>query len=129
MSQANIEVVRQVYAAFARQDLAGVFAAFDPAVELTQSREVPWGGEYRGVEGARTFFAKLTQTVQSHVETERFIDAGDQVVQVGHTRGVIRATGGAFDVPEVHVWTLRAGKIIRFQAYIDNSKMLAAFER
>lgn len=126
MSKVNVEIVRAVYDAFAQRDLAAVFAFFDHSVEMTQSAEVPWGGQYVGHEGARKFFGKLMDNVQSKVETERFIDAGDHVVQVGHTRGTVHTTDRRFDVPEVHVWTLRNGKIIRFQAYIDHPPMLVA---
>jgi uncharacterized protein len=32
--------------------------------------------------------------------------------------------GASFDIPEVHVWELRDGKIVRFQVYIDTPAML-----
>jgi len=48
------------------------------------------------------------------------------VVAVAYTRGIARATGKEFEVPAVHVWTLKNGKVLRFDAYIDNPRMIAA---
>ncbi|MCZ2816128.1 hypothetical protein [Modestobacter sp. VKM Ac-2984] len=48
------------------------------------------------------------------------------MVQVGRTRGVVRATGAPFDVPEVHVSTVFGGRVHRFEAYLDTAAMLAA---
>jgi ketosteroid isomerase-like protein len=31
-----------------------------------------------------------------------------------------------FDIPFVHVWTVRSGQITRFEAYVDNATLLAA---
>jgi ketosteroid isomerase-like protein len=122
----NLDVVRGAYAAFERGDLTGVFATLDPDIEVYQSSKVPWGGTYRGHVEAQEFFMKLAATVDSKVGTERFLEAGDQIVQIGHTRGQARATGKRFEVLEVHVWTMRDGKVLRFEAYVDHPAMLAA---
>jgi len=126
MSEQNVTLVRSLYDAFRRRDIEAVVGALDPEVEYVQSDEVPWGGHYRGHAGVVEFFQRLTSTVDSRVEHERFVDAGDHVVAVGHTQGKVLATGKEFDVPAVHVWTLRNGKVVRFEAYIDHPRILAA---
>lgn len=65
--------------------------------------------------------------IQSRVEVERFIDAGEHVVVIGRTHGTVRATGSAFDVPVAHVWEVRGGRLLRFQPYIDNAKCSRRF--
>lgn len=129
MSEANVDLVHAIYDAFARRDIPAIFAHFDPAIEITQSREVPWGGEYKGHNGALEFFGKLTQAIESELEHERLIDAGDSIVQIGRTSGKVRANGAAFDVFESHVWKIKDGKVVRFDSYIDNAKMRAALDR
>ena len=47
-------------------------------------------------------------------------------MQVGRTAGTVNATGVEFDVDEVHVLTLRDGKVVRFAATIDTPAMLDA---
>ena len=52
--------------------------------------------------------------------------AGHEVVQYGRTRGTVRATGAAFDIPECHVWTVRGGQVREIRFYIDSSAMTDA---
>ncbi len=97
-----------------------------PTSRFCQASEIPWGGRYEGHAEAAAFFGKLTRTITSAVTLDRFVDAGDQVVAIGHTRGTVNDTGKAFDVPVAHVWTLRDGVVTRIEYYIDDPTMLAA---
>jgi uncharacterized protein len=124
--QANVEVVRRLYEALAAADFATVLAITDPDIEISQTAELPWGGEYRGHDGLAEFAGKLTNSISSAVTHHSMFPAGDRVVQVGKTSGTVNETGARFDIDEVHVHTLRDGKIVRFEAHIDTPAMLAA---
>lgn len=126
VGRGNVELVKTVYAALGRRDLAAFRETFGTDAELDQSGEVPWGGHYVGAEGAQAFYMKLVARVDSAVTLERFIDAGDHVVAVGRTRGVVKANGRRFDVPFAHVWTVQDGRVVRVRYCIDNPTMLAA---
>jgi uncharacterized protein len=126
VSAAGLEVVREIYDAFARRDGAAILARLHADVEFLQTDLLPWGGRFRGHDGAREFFDRLRNAVDSAVTVERFIDAGDHVAVTGRTRGRSRGGGTAFDVAIVHVWTVRDGRISRFEAYIETPPMLAA---
>ena len=126
MSRENVALVRDGYDAFRRGDIQAIFDALDPEVEFYQSEEVPWGGRYHGHSEVAVFFQKLTSAIESKVDPDQFVDSGNTVVAVGHTRGTARATGRTFEVPAVHVWTIENGRVVRYEAYIDNPKMLAA---
>ena len=70
MSEENLEIVRQVYAAAARRDAATVLALYDPEVEWDNS--VGLGGTsgqgvYRGHEGLRQFFREYVAEAPAHV--------------------------------------------------------------
>ncbi len=123
----TVALVTHVYQAFRDRDLPTIFGLLAPDVEITQASEIPWGGTYRGHEQAAAFFGKLVQTITSAVTLERFVDAGEQVVAIGRTRGTVNATGKAFDVQIAHVWTVRDGLVRRVEYYIDDPTMLAAF--
>jgi len=125
-SRDNVEVVKQVYAAFGRRELDAALALFAPEVQIDQSPEVPWGDHYVGLEGAREFFARLTRTLDSTLALERFVDAGEHVVALGRTQGAERARGRRYDVPIAHVWQVRDGRVVRVLFCIDNPTMLAA---
>jgi ketosteroid isomerase-like protein len=121
-----VRIVEALYEAFRERDMAKVFALFAEDVEMAQSTELPWGGVYRGLDGAREFFSRLTSRVRSSVTIERIISAGDHVAVVGWTEGTVNATGAAFRVPIVHLWEVCAGKAVRVQFCIDHPAMLPA---
>jgi ketosteroid isomerase-like protein len=122
----NVEVVQRAYEAFARRELRTILGLFSEDVEILQASEIPWGGRYEGHAGAAAFFGTLIGAITSAVTFERFIDAGDQVIAIGRTRGTVNATGAAFDVPVAHVWTVHEGLITRVEYYIDDPTMLRA---
>jgi uncharacterized protein len=49
---------------------------------------------------------------------------GDTVIQVGRTRGFVRATGEHFDIPECHVWRFRDGKVVAAEFFIESGSLL-----
>jgi uncharacterized protein len=129
VADGNIAIIRRVYDAMKNRDANVMHELFAEDVVVRQSPEVPWGGEYDGKDGAFTFFLNLVEHIESQVTTESLFAAGDHVVQSGRTKGKVLATGASFDMPEVHVWELRDGKVVRFQVYIDTPAMLDALRR
>jgi ketosteroid isomerase-like protein len=126
MSRENVEIVERLYEAFASRDVREILSRLAPEVEITQSTDLPWGGVYQGPDQFGLFFRNLTQHIHSTLTFERYLDSGDQVVAIGRTQGTVAATGAPFDVPIVHLWRLREGKVLSFQPYIDNPEMQAA---
>ena len=129
MSEQNIEVVQRVYDAMGSRDATVMQELFADDIRIWQSPSLPWGGDHEGLDGAFTFFLTLVEHIQSQVTTENLFAAGDHVVQTGRTRGTVVANGARFDIPEVHVWELRDGKVITFRVYIDTPAMLEALGR
>ncbi len=119
-------VVRAVYHAFERGDVEAVLARFDPDVEIAQSEALPWGGIYHGHDGALRFFGALVAHIETRIEVDRLIVAGDSVVENGRTCGRARTSGRRFEVDETHVWQVRDGKVVSMHAYVDDAAMLAA---
>ena len=126
MSEANIDLVKSLYEAFGRRDVAAIFGMIDSSIEIHQTELLPWGGQYKGSQGLQTFFAKLMGYVDSQLAADRFLDAGDDVVMIGRTHGKTRAKETPFDVTAIHIWTVRGGKIVGFHSYIDTPAMLKA---
>jgi ketosteroid isomerase-like protein len=122
----NLTVVRRAYEAFGQSDLPAIFELLDPEVVFYQTELLPWGGRREGHEGMRSFLEELARNIESQVEPDELVEAGERVVAVGRTRGTVRATGEEFDVRAVHVWKLREGKVVGFEAYIDTPKMREA---
>ncbi len=59
------------------------------------------------------FFPGLTsQFAEWGADTERMIDGGDDVTVIGRYRGKTMA-GTAFEIPFIHVWTVKDGRVVR----------------
>ena len=126
MTIENIEVIKQVYEAFGRQDLEGLLRLVDPNCVITQDAALPWGGRHVGHDGVTAFAFALLGSLDSAVTVESLFEADGQVIQCGRTKGTVRANGNAFDIPEVHIWTLKDGKVVATHFAIDTPAMLAA---
>jgi ketosteroid isomerase-like protein len=122
---ADVDIVRAVYEAFAAPDVGRVFELLDPECVITQDPALPWGGRHVGHDGFTEFGLALTTAIDSAVTTEALYAADDEVIQFGRTRGTARATGTTFDIPEVHRWTIRDGKVVAAHFAIDTAAMLA----
>jgi ketosteroid isomerase-like protein len=124
----DVEIVRELYAAFARRDLDFIRAALHPDFVMEQSDLLPWGGRRHGLDGFFAFLGTLLSHVAPTVETEALFDAGDHVVQVGVTHGTVLAHGTPFRLREIHAWQLREGMITSYRVYVDVPAMVAALE-
>jgi ketosteroid isomerase-like protein len=125
--QPEIAVVTAVYDAFARADVTAVLELFAPDCVVYQSPLLPWGGRHTGHDGLLAFLVALSSAISSVPEHEHLVADGDgHVSQVGRTRGTATATGASFDLFENHVWTVRDGRVTRFEIYLDTVGMLAA---
>ena len=65
------------------------------------------------------FLGRITAHVDSVVDVEEIVEAGDHVVAIGRSRGTVNASGRPFDVRAVHVWQLRDGKPLSLDVYLD----------
>jgi uncharacterized protein len=124
----DIDVVRAVYEAMAAGDLDGLLELVDAACVITQDARLPWGGRHDGHAGLATFAARLRGAIDSTVTTDAVFGADGEVIQVGRTRGRTVAGGTVFDIPEVHRWTVRGGKVVAAHFAIDTPAMLAALD-
>lgn len=66
----NVDIVREVYDAFERQDLEGLLTLVDPDCVVTQDASLPWGGRYVGRDGVTTFAFALVGVTDSAVIVE-----------------------------------------------------------
>lgn len=125
-SPTNLEIIQSVYAAYARRDFAAFYALLDPDIEVRQTRQLPWGGEYRGYDQVRGLFTKVAELTETTPTPEEYVESGETIVAIGRLSGRAKLTGKAIDVRVVHAWTLRDGRVIRYDAYMDAPAMLEA---
>ena len=119
-----VEATRRSYEAFARGDMDAVVADMHPEIEWHQAEGLPHGGLYRGLEEVRReIFEPLDAEwwAEFAAEPHEILDAGDEVVVLGRSRGSAMATGKPLDVPFVHVWSFREGRAWRFRQFLDTA--------
>ena len=126
----NSAFVRSLYDAFGRGDLQSIIDNVDPAIEWVSNgsgETIPWGGTRSGRAGVASFFQALGDNLDFEAfEPRQFLDAGDAVTVLGRSRARSKGDGGGtFDSEWAHIFTIRDGKVARFQEYYDT----AAIER
>jgi ketosteroid isomerase-like protein len=127
---ANLDLVKGVYDAFGRGDVADVLGRFDAGIRWVEAEGFlyadrnPYVGPQAVAEGV--FQRVVTDVDGFTVTAERFVDGGDTVVAEGRYRGRMKTTGVAVDAQFAHVWRVRDGKIVGFQQYTDTRQWAAA---
>lgn len=126
----NIDIVKDLYAAFGKGDVPAVLGAFDPGIQWNEAENFLYadGNPYAGPQAvAEGVFQRIVSDVEGFtVVPEHFIDGGDAIVVEGRYRGTLKSTGTRVDAQFAHVWRLRDGKVIRFQQYTDTGQWASA---
>jgi ketosteroid isomerase-like protein len=127
MSNQNVEVVRAMYAAFARRDRATLVSHLDPAIRVHDRPVHPEASVYEGLQG----FLRFAQTDwdafdEVTYEPQDFVAHGPYVVVPIKQGG--RGKGSALGVEEiiVNVWKLRGGKCVELRNYSTIGEALEA---
>ena len=123
----NVTVLRSVYREWELGNMRAGKELLDPDVESVWPRDFPSGGTYRGHEGhARAMREWLSPWEDFRLTAEDFFEAGDRVVVPFrvHARG--QESGVEVERRWAHIWTMRNGKAIRFEVYLDPAKALEA---
>ena len=126
MAEQSVEVVKGLYEAFGRGDVPTVLGAMAADIEWHEAEGLPYGGVYHGGEEVlqNVFGPQLEDIPDFAVTPEEFIASGNTVAVVGRYTGTGKATGKALNLPVVHIWDVRDGKIGRFRQFVDTAKYL-----
>jgi ketosteroid isomerase-like protein len=123
MSVENVAIIKGIYDAFAVGDVAAVLGAMGPDIVWREAENFPYADRnpYHGPAAvASGVFARCVGEWKGFaVQMNDLIDGGDRVVALGRYSGTNKATGRKMNPQAVHVWTIRDGKVVGFQQYID----------
>ena len=130
MANANLDLIRNVYAAFARGDGPAALSSMDSTIVWNEAENFPYAdrnpyvGPVAVAEGV--FFRLATEWDDFQAVPAEFFDAGDTVVVTGRYRATYKATQASLDSQFAHLWRVRGGKIIGFQQYTDTAQAQSA---
>jgi ketosteroid isomerase-like protein len=126
MAQDNLETIRGLYAAFARGDVPFVLGTLDAQVEWNEAENFiyadrnPYLGPQAVLDGV--FMRIGAEWDGFSAATEQLVGSGATVIALGRYRATCKATGKPVNAQFVHVFTLKDGKIVRFQQYTDTAQ-------
>jgi ketosteroid isomerase-like protein len=128
----NTKVIQDAYAAFGRGDIPTLLGYMTDDIHwqpvIGSAKYVPFSGERRGKAGVAEFFKQVAEAQDFKVfEPREFVAQGDKVVAIGHYGVVTKRTHKSFESDFVMVFTLRDGRIARFQEFTDSAGVNATF--
>jgi ketosteroid isomerase-like protein len=128
VSEENVEVVRAMYEHWARGDFPPKFIDPDIVHSRIGAQTPDLEGEWRGLEAFSEAFGEYLQAFSDlRTEAEEIIDIDDERVLVLSRQ---TAEGKLSGVPIDHefgdLFTLRAGKVVRYDSYWDRAEAMKA---
>ena len=126
MLSTNTALVNRIYEAHENRDEQTFLSLLSRDIHVTQSVDLPWGGTFQGLDGARYFFRIIDRHIDNSIAIERILDGGERVAVIGRALGTTRKSGRPFDVPVVHIWEIRKALAVRLEVVIDMPTMLTA---
>jgi ketosteroid isomerase-like protein len=128
----NITVIpQQAYEAFQRADIAAVLSTLADEVEwiIPTIDNVSFSGPRRGRAQVAEFFSALAEQQEAlRFEPKEFIAGEEKVVALGSYEWKVKATGKTWRSDFAHVFTIRDGKVVRFEEFTDSAAAAAAYE-
>lgn len=127
----NVQLAKDMYAAFGSGDIPAVLAGFDPEIAWRQAEGNPYQPTGEAWVGPQAVLEKLFMRLGSEwegftVHVRTLHDAGEYVVVEGRYTGTYKPSGKSVDAQMCHVLRFRGSKLTSFQQYLDTAKMQAA---
>jgi ketosteroid isomerase-like protein len=134
VEERNTSVVREMYEALARGDIAAVLNHFynDAVLEVHGPSSIPFAGRFLGRSGLEAFFQVVghhtERPTEEHIpKLQELIAQGDKVVAIGVDRVLSRSTWRTYEGWWVHVIELRDGRVTRLREYVDTAAASEVF--
>ena len=129
MSTDNVALITGGYANFAKGNMEGVLAVWDPAIEWHECKGMPFVtsaaklvGHQAVVEG---IMARIPQQIDGFgIEISEIFGSGDRVVMLGHYAGTFKATGKPFKAAVAHIWTFKNGLAVKLIQVADTAEII-----
>lgn len=124
----NVQLAKDIYAAFGRGDIPTVLAAFHPEIEWRQAEGNPYQPTGAAWVGPQAVLEKLFMRLGAEwegftVTVHTLHDAGEHVVMEGRYTGSYKPSNRSVDAQVCHILRFREGKLLSFQQYVDTGQL------
>jgi uncharacterized protein len=126
----NVRTVKEFYAAELVGDMTGMLALLDEEICISEAIGVPWGGEWRGHDGLRAMFRKVTAGYEpidhTYGEVITSNSDGSVVMAVNRIGFASKKTGRETrGILSLSMFRFREGKIIEIAPRFDRDAITA----
>lgn len=130
VSEADIERLRQAYAAFNADGVPALLERLAPNIHVQDRESQPDRETYHGLEELEGMFQSIMEVFEHLVyEPEELTAYGDQVVVIVHQSARGRGSGAQVECHLAHVWRMRDGAVVGLRFFGSREKALAAVRR
>lgn len=124
----NIALIEKAYESLAARDYEAVMSHFAEDFVWIAADNSPLGDQspYNGIAAVRSgVFERLEAGFEklAVVTDEIFTAEGDRIVVLGYYHGKFRGQDEEFRTQVAHIWTVRDGRAVKFQQYLDTLKV------
>jgi ketosteroid isomerase-like protein len=126
----NIDLVQQLYSAFAKRDVHQILSLLSPDVEWGEPENPynPAAGTRQGHSGFMEWIQIGSQSEEIlSLEPREFLANAESVAVVGHTRCLAKPTGKTYETDFVHLIRFKDGQVVQFQEFFDTYAAGEAF--
>jgi hypothetical protein len=122
-----MDALRRGYEALNRGDVSVVLALLDRDIEWHEPEPSPEAGTYSGRASFERFLRSWIDSFDGfQVEPEQVVERDDKLIAVVHQSGRGRASGVRVDARLAHVWTIKEGRAVRWEAVAAPEDALAS---
>ncbi len=125
----NAEMVRRWWEGF-NEDGMPPLELCDEEIEIRNPSDFPVRGPFSGHDGVRAWRDQVFEVLENaRVEPDEIMDVpgdGTAVLMLLRATGTAGHTGIPVDFEWAAVWTLRKGRLLRAQGYLDRAEALKA---
>jgi ketosteroid isomerase-like protein len=141
--QQNVETMRRMYEAWNDRDIDALMGNYDPDIEIVETQDLAYAaallrvlgprfvilsGGYRGTAEVKKLWETIWEISEWFiVNPEDFIAVGDaQVVVPCILSARAKGTGREGEASTAHLFTVRDGKVLRMQVFVESQQAMAA---
>jgi uncharacterized protein len=132
MSQENIELIKQIYKHFNERQYDEIVPHFAGDMTWVSADNSPLADEspYHGPAAIRArVFGRIEAGFEKlEVRIDEIFGAEDRVVVLGYYIGRMRGRAEDSETQLAHIWTVRDGKAVKFQQYVDTYSIRKALK-
>lgn len=130
----NTQIIDTMYKAFAKGDIPTVLSSMNSNIEWNEAEGNSYadGNPYIGPDAILNgVFARLGADHEYFklVDIELHEMSNNKVLATLRYDAKNKDTGKAYNAQAAHLWTLKDGKAIAFQQYVDTKKLAEAFQK